>query len=659
MQVLSRYGVMIALIVLLTFAWVFQGFASIPLPESFRVAISFILFLVPGGLIGNLIADDKQWNWTRFVAFGLPISIGLLGLISLPVRTLNLTMHHIGFVLYILSVVGILWARMRYDNFGTRRFYQDIDRITLAYAGVAIVMVMVFALLSPYTMRKTNDILLHSAEITQYASDTPLDWQEIYFDTGNQVWSRVSLAVWRLAQGVIAWTSGVHAFISQLTVSPMLILYLGVSVYVSARLFNLSIRSSLLVTITHFAFFTLLLEGAQAGDSILDRIIRDKVLAGYAFTPIVLGVTNYVIQTRRWRAYLLFALMLIGSIFTHPILTGFMIMIIGGWSVLNILFERHLRPYLTLILLSGLLFSPILVVRYTTDQEFNFGEEEIDDDKRIWLDEESQLYAISPDVVGGITYILIITVGVTSLVRSPKDRIARFHLSNVVVIGLALIPLTAWVYGSLVSVYHINRALWILMQGLMTWYVVTTIAPPLIKRLSFEWKPAYTYGVQVIFIGFSLLSVANLAIVESADFEKSDQEVAFQRELIEVGDYIETQTNSPVIVTGLSDFIAAISHVMKPVSFCNQRCMIAFTNITEDDARLRGNFGYRFFNFFDGYTNEHRLRDLNDYNVDYILYEPENEILDSLFVDYPEQFELVFQTASVDVIRYTRQASDG
>jgi len=653
MTLFIRYRMTAGLITLLTVVWVLQGFALLPLPASIEVTISFTLFLLPGGVLAHWVTGDKEWNWVRFVAFGFPISIGLLGLVSLPIRTLNLTMHHIAIVFYVLSVIGIVWAVRRYDTFVVRSLPQFSDRMTWVYSIGAIVIVLIFALLSPYTMRKTNDILLHSAEITQYASGTPLDWDEIYFDTGNQVWARVSLAIWRLAQGVLSWASDTHAFISQLTVSPLLILYLGVSIYVSARLFNLNERDSLLVVIIHFAFFTFMLEGAQAGDSILSRIIRDKILAGYAFTPIVLAVCNYTIRTRSWRSYLLFALILIGAIFTHPILTGFMILVIGFWMALNIVFMMQLRPFVYMILLCGVLFAPIVVIRFTTEQEFNFGEESIEEDKRIWLDEESQLYAISPDVAGGLTYALLIAVGVTSLIRIRRDELARFHLANVIVITLALIPLTAWVYGYFVSVYHINRALWILIQGLMVWYLFTTWSPIVLKRLPLEWKSSYTNGLGLLLLVGTFLSSATIINRESANIARSDEQVAFQQELIDIGEFVETQTDIPVYVTGLHDYIGAMSHVMKPVGFCNRRCMIAFTNITEDDARLRSNFAFRFHNFFDGYSNEHRVRDLMAYDVEYILLEPDNEIVESVFADYPEQFELVYQTASVNVVQFT------
>ncbi|GEM_PF-2747260 len=657
MQVVYRYGVSVFVVILLTFVWVFHGFASVSLPDSLAVSASFVLLLLPGGILAHWILNEDEWSWSRFIAFGLPISIGLVGLISLPVRTLNLSMSHIALALCILSVVGVIWATRRYKAFGFLA-YSKTDRLVWILAGVAIAIVLSFALLSPYTMRKNNDILLHSAEITYYASNTPLGWDEIYFDTGNPVWARVSLAVWRLAQGAITWTSDVHVFLSQLTVSAMLILYMGVAVYVGARLFDFSIRHSLMIVIIHFAIFTLLLDGQQAGGSITTRIIRDKILAGYAFTPVVLGLCRYIIQTPTWRAYLLFAFVLIGSIFTHPILTGFMLAVMGIWMVFNILLSRRLRPFLILILLSGVIFSPIFVIRFTTEQEFNFGEEKIEPDARIWLDEETQLYAINPEIVGVISYFILIVGAVTSVIQFRKDEFARFYLAMIVVISLALIPYTAWIYGSLVSVDHINRALWILTHGMMLWYLVTHWSDYIVRFLPFDWKPNYSVSLYILISGFALLHM--LPFINdtiTTRVEISDADVAFQRELIAVGDYIETQTDTPVIVTGFNDYIRAMSHVMKPVNFCNRRCMIAFTNISDDEARLRHNFGHRFFNASEGHTNQRRIRDLNNYNVEYILFESSNEILQALFAEYPDNFELVFQTDSVNVIRYTPSES--
>lgn len=655
MQLIARYGFTLILIVLLTFVWVFHGFATLTLPDSVTVTISFILLVLPGGILAHGILNPDSWSWTRFVGFGFPISIAIVGLISLPVRTLHLSMTHIALALYIISAVGVLWARWRYDDFGLMTlFNQKIDRVTGFYAVVALGIVLVFAIVAPYTMRKTNDILLHSAEITYYAGDVPLTWEEIYFDSGNQVWERVSLAIWRLAQGVITWSSDVHVFLSQLTVTSMLMIYLGFAIFLSSRLFNFSVRDSLMIVIIFFGMLTLLPGTFQAGSEIFSRVIRDKVLDGYGFLPILFGICYYILQSPTWRSYLLFALTLIGSIFTHPILTGFMLMVLGVWMGFNILLSRRLRPFLLIILIGGIIFAPLVFIRFTTDQAFNFGEDSIDENDRIWLDEETQLYAVNPEMVGSVGYFLVIAGAIVGVVRFRKDEIARFYLATVVVVGLALIPYTAWLYGSLVSVYHINRALWVLMHGLLVWYLIITIAGYVRRYLPFEWKPAHAFGTHLAIIGLVVIGIVPFVVGAMNDTAmKSDEEMAFQQELIAVGEYIEAQTDNPVIVTGFHDYLRAISHLVKPVTFCKPVCMIAFTNISEEEARIRHNFRYRFHNEFDGYDNEKRISELNNYNVDYILVTPGDDVLEPLFEAYPENFEVVLRTASINLVHYT------
>lgn len=660
MRFVNRWSIILLLIILLTLCWGFDILQLLNLPNFINVGLGFFLFLIPGGTVGYMLSGGQHWSWVRFVGFGLPISIGLVGMMGLLARTLNLTIHHISAVWYVLSILGIIGVGWRIQLTDMRNIrITPQTRITLLLASVAVFVVLVFTLSAPITMIKRNDILLHNAEITRHASGMPLDWNEIYFDSGQRISDRISVAYWRFGEALIVDVSGEHILVAQLTISALLMVYLGCSIYVSVRLFNYSIRTSLIITILHFVILALLTQAdRQSGGEVLRRLIQDKVLAGFGFAPIILGISYHIRQSPHWRKYTLLALVIIGTIFTHPILAGFVVGVIGLWMVFNVLLSRKLRPYINIAILCAVIFSPMIVVRFTTEMEFNFGDDKITEDERIWLDESGELYSASPEIVGNLTYALLFAVIVMSLAQLLRTDNDRLHLAYVLVVVVALIPQVAWIYGRLVSVYHIYRVIWIIPYGLALWYLLESMAKIIENRLS---DSIQMWGQRIFLTAAIVVSPLIVLSGVSTQLDNVDRTlnlISFQRELVDVAEFMEGETSERVVVMGDSnirfrDYLGTISHLLKPVSFCEERCMMNFTGIDYEDAKQRLSRNQRFFS--DEHDPATKVLNLDRYDVNYIIYQRDisQSYIDELYTEYSEQFEEVFKTKSVAVIRYT------
>lgn len=645
-----RMGLILTACVVLTLAWGARVLAQVMMPESLRVAIGFVLFVLPGGTLAYAIHGGKRWSWLRFFVIGLPISIGLIGGIGIVARTLHWTIYHMTTIWYGLSVLGVIAVVLQVELRGLGQMLKGINSQRWVLLGTAITMMMLFSLNAPYTQKTSNDILLHNAEITQHASGEPLTWEEIYFDTGNPISDRISVAYWRVSESLIVHVSGVHILRAQLTISALLMLFLGGAIYLSARLFNFSVNQGLLVTTL---YFLLLASGVSAQSEIILRLIQDKILAGFGISPVIFGLAYVYFQLPSWRRLAMLGLVILGTIFTHPILAGFSVSVLGGWIVLNVLFQRRLRPYIWVLLLCGVLFLPVIALRATTEMDFNFGdgEIEVENPDRIWINEEGTLYAVNINTVEPIVLLLLVSVAVLSLARVHRQDSDRFFVAVLVVLLIAFIPYTSWIYGRIVSVPHIYRVTWIIPYGLAMAYVFSIVSGRALKVISST--------VQRFVVSFGLVMLVAVVGWSVARSEAPNRDASFQlhHDLLAVGQYLEATHDTRVVVMGdeaerLHDYLKTTSHIIEPVMFCEERCLVNFTSIHPDEAQQRIRANQIFF--YEHSTDAERFKKLNDYAVEYVLYDHQDNryYMDVFFDTYADNFDEVYQTSTLTLYAY-------
>jgi hypothetical protein len=618
-----------------------------------RVAVGFIWFVLPGGCLGYLLVDQKYKN--GFVAFALsvPISIALIGVLGIIARTLQLNIDAINFVWYLLTIT--LTTLVIYQSHPTKLTIVLPRSIDL-YMVVAVGMVLVFTFVAPRTMKKANDTLLHNADVTYFVSGEPLSWNEIYFDTDNRISDRAATTYWRLGVGIIVNTSHVHVLDAQSHIAALLMIYLGVSVFAGARLFGYPLRESLLIVILHFTIIALMTSGNQPGRLVLRHIFQDKILAGFGLAPIIFGMVYVLNQVPNRRHYILFGLLIVGSILTHSILAAFTIGVIVVWMVFNIAMTRRLSPYFQVMMLSALLFSPLFIIRQETDLDFNFGDDAIEVNDRIWLDETSGIYAANPHAIGELS-IVILLAGVLGIFSFKRDAISRFHLAWLIIIAIGLIPYTAWIYGKAVGVYKIYRMGWIIPFGLAGFYLLNAVVVKL--------KPYLSVKVQKIVLIVSMVGAFCVVLFQAythIDWEPTMKEDVLIHELIEVGRFLESEHTERVVVMGDSnnrfeDYLVSTSFIIQPVSFCDERCMINFTGIDEESAGHRISRNRNFFS--QRHDNAKRILNLNRYDVDYILYPNEtgSQYVDPLLSEYPDNFRIAFVTENITLVEYVPAAN--
>lgn len=621
-----------------------------------KVLIGGVWLLIPGFCLSYSLCDESNLRWIISVALGLPVSVAMIGIIGIIARTLHLDIQDIHVIWFVLSLLTFI-IFIASPHISSKMVKDHFNRQTIAYMVSGISVVAIFAGVSLYTMKKTNDTLLHNADVTYFASGTPLSWGEIYYDSGETISDRNSTTYWILGQGLIVHVSGVHILEAQSHIASLLIIYLGFSIFTGACFFGYSVRDSLLILILHFLVLSLLIADNQPGRIVLRHIIQDKVLAGFGFAPVIFGIIHRIIQLPTWKNYLLFALLLIGAILTHAMMAGFILMVIGVWMLLNSLFTRRLRPYFTILILCGVLFSPILLIRQSTDLEFVTNEATLEENARILLFDDGNTYIANPSAIGELAIGLIVLAGVFGFLSVKKHSIARFHIAVLIVIALGLVPFTASIYGELVGVYKVFRVAWVIPFGMAVFYCLDFAVTRLQKYIAFKSIKPVGIGVLLIAVPF----VIGVNSSQLSDYESAIEVDTLNHELIEISEFLENTHTERIIVMGdsqnrFADNLATMSNLIQPMSFCNPRCMVNFARVDFETAEKRLSRNRNFFS--ERHDNERRLLNLDRYTVDYIVYPKDtgSEYVDPLMAEYSDLFAVVYETEQIQVVEYMPRA---
>lgn len=631
--------------------------------EWISVVLGSLSFILPGGLLGYLIAGGSKWSWVRFIGVGLPISIALIGIIGVIGRTLHWTIFDICIIWFLLSFILLSFAVL---------FHLDLtfdiseligDRRKMFFLMSILLTIGVFIFIAPTTLKKANDILIYNAEVTHYANNQPLDWSEIYLDTGNSALDRFFLSYWTLGQALIVFVSGVHIFEAQLTIQSLLMIYTASAFYVTARLFNYSKLTSGLLVLLQLLIFAILQD--NIGKELLTRVIQDKVFAGVSVSTLVLGVCFAIEQNRTRNNILLFCLIFLGLIFIHPIISGFLLGVILVWAIFSIIINRTLYPYIMILLWGAILFSPNFVLRITTDSEdfYEFGSDVESAPswvkERLWISDDYRFYAPLPEEVHVLTYVLLILGFIANFPSMKHVPLSRIFIAYIIVVSVGLVPFTAWIYGKLISLSHINRIVWIFPYSFITWSILVSLNyKNLYKNQKNNYKVANWFGWGVFLIIIFLFSVKIRDRIEISDTERSILQI--DKEMILVGEYFESiSSNDDEIVVlsggsrGFEELVPVATDVVIPVSFNDAQLMAMHTQISLDEAEKRRSRSSSFFS--DGHDNEKRLLNLNRYEVNYIVYlkETGSQFVDPLMSEFPNMFQHVFETSLIAVVKYS------
>jgi hypothetical protein len=165
--------------------------------------------------------------------------------------------------------------------------------------------------------------------------------------------------------------------------------------------------------------------------------------------------------------------------------------------------------------------------------------------------------------------------------------------------------------------------------------------------------------VQRFVVWFGLVMLVAVVGWSVARSEAPNRDASFQlhQDLLAVGQYLEATHDTRVVVMGdeaerLHDYLKTTSHIIEPVMFCEERCLVNFTSIHPDEAQQRIRANQIFF--YEHSTDTERFKKLNDYAVEYVLYDHQDNryYMDVFFDTYADNFNEVYQTSTLTLYAY-------
>lgn len=638
--------------------------ASSPaLPMIFRVAIAILLITIPGISLTAYLYPHHPSNILHYLGYGFALSLVLIGIIGLLMRTLGWTINEVRFIWQAIICVSLLAIALKIDDIRAIKLPKLSSFSMINLVGlIAVTLFLIY--FGIFTTATEGDTGTYNIEVTNFLRSTPLDWEENYYDTGNPLTDRLAFSYWMLAQAMIVDFSDLHILESQFFINSLLMIMMVAAIYIFCRNLGCEHNTAVLIVLLQLVVYIFLLDDLDFSRSkLLNRLFYDKTVASFIISPILISTFYRALQTRDKRHYVLALLLVWSVIFVHPMIMGFVMVTLVGWLGLEFLFNGQARLWaIAAGILLCLVFSPVILVRLTTDTSdiYDYGEEVLDGINYVTVDEASGRYALSPQLVGNLTYIAVgmaFTFALIGRLHTPEHRLM---LAYGVTVGIALIPFTAWIYGNLVSIQHMNRVVWQTPYGYIVFFALKQLwdwanranikdklSPPKTILL------AGTVLVWVAGLGFMVWRTTLLDKV-TLPYDYTAKVTEFTN-VVKVADYIEDNHDGRVMVIGdpdLRNHVLSITYQAKTLSHFHALRMKAYSRISLEQGQQQIDDNLLFFD--DDVTPEQQLEIIDRYDIRYILYKNERTpIIDALIDTYPEQFERVMTYDDVSLVKVT------
>ena len=614
-----------------------------------RLIVAMLVFILPGACLFALLPARDDWDIIDAIGYGFAFSMALITLLGIITRTLALSIDQVELAWHLLGLLGL--ACLAYRGRGRPGLKLKLHPPVLALLFILLLQLALYTHASIRAAPTTDDQNRHHAAVNGFLRAEPLGWAEPYYETGNAIADRMYFTYWVLAQALMVEISGAPILLARYLINPFAMLMSAAALYVFARNLRHSRKWSLgLVCLGLFALSLVAQHGPQPGSQFFARALLDKVVAAFALAPVAISSAWLCLDTGRGRAYFAFGLAFLAAVFTHAVSGGFAAVIVGAYCVISLLVQPSVRKRsLCLLLLMLALLTPALWARLSTAESTIYAFEPAASGE--------SYQGISPSTAGDLTYALVLLTPVAVLARGMDAR-GRLMLAYALAIGFGLLPMTAALYGRLVSIAHVQRVLWLMPYGYMLAYVLAT-GVELARRWLPGWRGrlAWVYGdraIAAMCLAALLLTAHHLQFNRKVDFS---QDIALatsgDRELLEIAQYIDARHEGRVWVAASGETrsraIGMHWKVIELSRFTAQR-MAYYSRLPLEEARMQLDDNLRLYQP-DAPVAE-KLAIIDRYGIDYLLF-PEGYawIVDGLYQQDKARFELVYLGETLRLVR--------
>ncbi|MCY3779759.1 MAG: hypothetical protein OXG78_05575 [Chloroflexi bacterium] len=637
-----------------------------------RVIIGLLVFTLPGGCLFALVPPRDSWDIIDFVGFGFAFSVALITLLGLITRTLALSIDVIEIIWYLLAILGfaaVLYKSRQFSSVSPKLYAP----VVLALA-IILIQVAFYTHSSIFATSTTNDQNRHHAAVNGFLRDEPLGWAEPYYETGNPIADRMYLTYWVLAQALVVEISGVPILLTRYLINPFVMVMSVVAMYVFARNLGHERKSSLVYVILGLFAYSMVSDySIQSGAQFYVRPLLDKIVAAFALAPVAISCAWLCANTGSGRAYFGFGLSFLATVSVHAIPGGFAAVIVGLFCLIRLLTDRvDWRNSLKLLILLTLLFAPAIFVRLNTWEStiYYFDElpEETGSNIHVYeavnpLDNGNNLYAIHSNMAGALTYLLVVFAALSVAARRLDSR-SKLMLAYVIAIGIGLLPYTAWIYGRLVSFYHIVRILWLMPYGYMLGFTLATMSTLLGRSLSANSRIlGWLASDRVLYLLLTIVLLLTAHFLRFSHGFDLSRDISHSArgdvEWLEIAEYLDANHDERVWIAASpesrSRAITLNWKVVELSRFSAER-MSYYSKLPLAQAESQLNDNLRLYSA--DVSVEEKLAIVDRYGIDYLLF-PKGYawMIDALYQMDKQRFELVHSGETLRLVRAHKKSS--
>ncbi len=610
-----------------------------------RVIIGLLVFLLPGCYLFALAPTRDDWDLIDVIGYGFAYSLALTTILGLIMRTLAWSISTVEFVWFLLAFCGFgavtfktkYWRSLKIQLPATHsQFY--------LLSAIALSLLALYAHASISLVSLGDDQRRHHGAIHGLLRSEPLGWTEPYYESGNRIGDQDYLTYWILAQALVVEISDVHILLVRYLVNPFVVTMSAAAMYIFARNLGHSRKHSLCVVIVGLlALSTISWKGKLAGNMLIVHAQLDKVLASFAVAPVAISSAWLYAESGNRRALWGFGLSYLACAFVHSVIGGFALCIIGFWCLLQYFHNRGGRKQIYQIaLLAMILFSPSILLRLISMQPTITP-----------LGSGGWYYGIHPERTGLLTYLVFAIGGVCALAR--RDARSKLLLSFLFVIGIGLLPLTAWIYRILLPDFQIRRVVWIMPYGYMIVFIFGTVWRAISWRNSLQRLSLGRLRLSLLILAFPIAGYF-LQFHSRADFNNDFGQVPEEiSELLEIAEYIDSHHDNRVwIGASLGEDLRnqAIGLHWKVISlsrFSAER-MAYYSNLPLEQTAMQRLDNFRLYDA--AVPVEEKLAIIDRYAIDYLLFTKQYAwMVDALYQTDKQRFELVYSGETLRLVR--------
>ncbi len=330
-------------------------------------ASALYLFMVPGVLVGHWFMGERLWG-AALVPFSFVISIGLFGLLGVPLLMLHLGldayMWVFGVVLSVFLTVAMFRAARgrppaRGEDDAPSGSSSRLLWIPFLLSSAALAFVTRAKVPHPY-----NDTWVYLAYVREFLSTEKLALYEPYF--GNETGlSRAQINGWLLEQAALSRISGIDPVELVLRyLAPTLVVVALLAFYVLARTLLKSEAAALIAGCLYALFFLIHLSPSLSsfGGEFIGRIAEDKFVARFLFLPVSLVFAVASVESGRRRYLAAFALTCWSVVVVHPAGLAIIGLSVTGFCLVHVAVNRRGREaWAKVASLGGALLSVVLI----------------------------------------------------------------------------------------------------------------------------------------------------------------------------------------------------------------------------------------------------------------------------------------------------------